>query len=69
MVSKSKRMEHYRRERERERVVIEEKVNELFPKREEMDDHQNASDWNVIQWWLEGHMAIKFSSKVRGTTR
>jgi len=38
----------------KERVVIEEKVSELFSKREEMDDHQNASEWNVIQWWLEG---------------
>jgi hypothetical protein len=26
-----------------------------------MDDHQKASEWNVIQWWLEGHLAIEFT--------
>jgi hypothetical protein len=61
MVSKSKRMECYRRER----VVIEEKVSGLFPRREEMDDYQNASEWNVIQWRLEGHLAIEFTISSR----
>jgi hypothetical protein len=29
-------------------------------RRREMDDIQSASEWNVIQWCLEGHLAIEF---------
>jgi hypothetical protein len=32
----------------------------LLRRRREMDDIQSASEWNVIQWCLEGHLAIEF---------
>jgi hypothetical protein len=52
---------------------VEEKESELLPhrksmfllRRREMDDIQSASEWNVIQWCLEDHLAIEFIKSSR----